>query len=391
MNKQKVGIIGGGLSGLITALCLSKLDINVDLICDTLNFEKKNSRTLAISQSSLNFLKKINFKKFSAKDFWACSEMKLYSKNEKKESEKIFELKKDKLEKKIFYMIENWKMQACMLKSIKKNKSISLINHQKIGNISENGFLKTLKFNKNFKSNYNILIICTGSNSDLVKKNFQESIYQHAYEETSITSIIKHEKIKNNTARQVFLDNEILAMLPLSPTKTSIVLTTKNTLLKRYKNNNKFFIDQVKICSNNFYKKIRLATPIEYRNLNFQIYKKYFKNRVLLFGDALHIVHPLAGQGYNMVLRDLEILEKIIKNKVSLGLDIGSSDTLSEFTQQVKASNSVYAFSIDFIKNIFSYKEKPMKKFRNTVIGFINKNNLSKDLFYEIANKGLRF
>ena len=89
MNKQKVGIIGGGLSGLITALCLSKLDINVDLICDTLNFEKKNSRTLAISQSSLNFLKKINFKKFSAKDFWACSEMKLYSKMRKKNQKKF--------------------------------------------------------------------------------------------------------------------------------------------------------------------------------------------------------------------------------------------------------------------------------------------------------------
>ena len=92
-----------------------------------------------------------------------------------------------------------------------------------------------------------------------------------------------------------------------------------------------------------------------------------------------------------MILRDLEILQKIIKNKISLGLDIGSLDTLSDFSLQTKANNSVYSFGIDYAKSIFSYKEKSLKKFRNQILALINKNNLTKDFFYEIANKGLKF
>ena len=391
MKKQKVGIIGGGLSGFVTALCLSKLNIDVDLVCDEINFKKNNSRSIALSQNSLNFLKKINFKKISEKDFWPCMEMKLYSKNEKKESQEIFDFKKDKLEKKIFYMVENWKMQEYMLKSIKKNKLISLITNQKIENIRGNDFLKSLKFNKNLNHNYNLLIICAGSSSSLVKKLFRESIYKHSYEETSITFIINHEKIKNHTARQVFLDDEILALLPLSSNKTSIVLTAKNTLVEKYKNDEKFFRNRIKNYINNFFKNVKFITPVEYRDINFQLYNKYFTNRILLFGDALHVVHPFVGQGYNMILRDLEILQKIIKNKISLGLDIGSLDTLSDFSLQTKANNSVYSFGIDFAKSIFSYKEKSLKKFRNQILALINKNNLTKDFFYEIANKGLKF
>ena len=168
-------------------------------------------------------------------------------------------------------------------------------------------------------------------------------------------------------------------------------MTAKNTLVEKYKNDEKFFRNRIKNYINNFFKNVKFITPVEYRDINFQLYNKYFTNRILLFGDALHVVHPFVGQGYNMILRDLEILQKIIKNKISLGLDIGSLDTLSDFSLQTKANNSVYSFGIDFAKSIFSYKEKSLKKFRNQILALINKNNLTKDFFYEIANKGLKF
>ena len=48
------------------------------------------------------------------------------------------------------------------------------------------------------------------------------------------------------------------------------------------------------------------------KSLNFLIRNKYFEDRILLFGDSLHVVHPLTGQGFNMILRDLASLEKIL-------------------------------------------------------------------------------
>ena len=388
MKKQKVCIIGGGLTGLITALCLSKLNIEVDLVCGDIKINKKFSRTIAISQSNLEFLKKLNLYKFLKKDFWPCSTIKLYSKNNKKDSEEIFELNNNKLGKKVFYVIENWKIIDFMLKEISRNKLISFKKQKKIGSLA---FLRNLKLNNKIASKYNLIILCTGSNSSLVKKIFNNKVYKYEYAETSIITMIKHQKIKNNIARQFFLDDEILALLPISNTATSIVLSTKKELTKKYKKENHLFKEKVKLSSKKFLKKIKFQSAVQYRDLSFILSKKYFFNRILLFGDALHSVHPFVGQGFNMILRDLIILEKVLKNKIDLGLDIGSEDALLDFSEQTKSANFAYSFGIDFLKNIFSFKKESIKKFRNKVLESMNKNSLSKKFFYNIADKGFRF
>ena len=388
MKKQKVCIIGGGLTGLITALCLSKLNIEVDLVCGDIKINKKFSRTIAISQSNLEFLKKLNLYKFLKKDFWPCSTIKLYSKNNKRDSEEIFELNNNKLGKKVFYVIENWKIIDFMLKEISRNKLISFKKQKKIGSLA---FLRNLKLNNKIASKYNLIILCTGSNSSLVKKIFNNKVYKYEYAETSIITMIKHQKIKNNIARQFFLDDEILALLPISNTATSIVLSTKKELTKKYKKKNNLFKEKIKLSSKKFFKKIKFQSAVQYRDLSFILSKKYFFNRILLFGDALHSVHPFAGQGFNMILRDLIILEKVFKNKIDLGLDIGSEDALLDFSEQTKSANFAYSFGIDFLKNIFSFKKESIKKFRNKVLESMNKNNLSKKFFYNIADKGFRF
>ena len=65
MEKQKICIIGGGLTGLITAITLSKLNIKVDLITSNINQNIKSNRTTVISPNNYNFLKKLKIFKFS--------------------------------------------------------------------------------------------------------------------------------------------------------------------------------------------------------------------------------------------------------------------------------------------------------------------------------------
>ena len=125
--------------------------------------------------------------------------------------------------------------------------------------------------------------------------------------------------------------------------------------------------------------------------LNLFLQKEYFRNRFLLFGDALHVVHPFAGQGFNMILRDLYSLSNILNRKLSLGLDIGSSDVLKEFSNETKPRNFVYSMSIDFLKKIFSYKKTYFNKFRVSSIKNINKSNFLKEIIYDFADKGLKF
>ena len=392
MEKQKICILGGGLTGLVTAITLSKLDLEIDLITGNINRNIKSNRTTAISQSNYFFLKKLNIFKFSKKEFWPSSKMKLYTEGKKEAFTEIFDFTSNKKQKKqILYTMENSKITKHMIRNIKKKKLISLKTQKLITGIIPSGLLKSIKFKNNDNSKYNLIILCTGSNSDLVKTYFNNQSYERSYEEVSITTIVQHDAFKNNIVRQIFLDNEILALLPVSNTRTSIVWSIKKNLMNKYKNKqNLFFKKRIKFYTKNFLKKIKFVSDIECKNLNLLIRKKYYQDRVLLFGDALHIVHPLVGQGFNMVLRDLISLEKMLKNKINLGLDIGSSDILSEFSYEAKPRNFIYSLGIDGIKKFFSLKDKKFKNFRNKIITKLNKNNFAKNLFFTLADEGFK-
>ena len=83
MKKQKICIIGSGLTGLITAITLSKLNIYVDLVT-TPNKNNRSNRTIAISENNYEFMKKLNIFNFSKDEFWPCSNIKIYTRDEKK-------------------------------------------------------------------------------------------------------------------------------------------------------------------------------------------------------------------------------------------------------------------------------------------------------------------
>ena len=92
-----------------------------------------------------------------------------------------------------------------------------------------------------------------------------------------------------------------------------------------------------------------------------------------------------------MTLRDLLYLEKILFEQIELGFDIGSTDILSEFSKKIKPINFINSMGIDLIKKSFSIEEKPIKKVRNIILKNINKNKFIKDIFYDLANEGIKF
>jgi len=388
MKKQKICIIGGGLTGLITAITLSKLKVSVDLIVDRMESNIDSNRTIAISQDNYDFLQDLKVFKLNNNQFWPCKGMKLYTKNKNNKVEEIFKL--EKINKKIFYMIKNSKVIDLALRELKKDKSISIIKNRKINDIFSSGSLNYIKVKKKILK-YNLIILSAGGASSLVKKIFKEKSLEHSYGETSLTTIIKHNTFSNNIARQIFLEDEIIALLPISKNQTSIVWSAKKSLLNEKININLLFKDKIKTYTKEYFNKIKVDKKIEKRNLNFLIRKKYYKERVLLFGDSLHVIHPLAGQGFNMIIRDLMSLSKALKNKINLGLDIGDESLLSEFSNDSKPRNFVYSIGIDLTKSYFSVKQKSFKNLRNRMLTIVNKSKLAKIFFFNLANRGLRF
>ena len=172
-------------------------------------------------------------------------------------------------------------------------------------------------------------------------------------------------------------------MLPISEDKTSIVWILKNYMKEK---NNFFFKKKIKKYASNFLKNIKFYSSIENKGLNFMIRNKYFFERTLLFGDALHLMHPFVGQSFNMTLRDLKCLVQILRKKINLGLDIGASDVLSEFSNEVKPRNFSFSVGSDILKKVLSFK-----RVRNDIFKILNKSNFAKKFFFDIANKGIKF
>jgi len=382
MEKQKICIIGGSLTGLATAICLSELNCEIDLVTGNLEKNLRSSRTIAVSENNLDFLNNHKIYPFLKKEIWACNKMKLYTETSKEKFSEIFELDQENKNENIFYMMENSKIMKFMKSKIEKTKSISVIKNKKVSSIYTSGLLKSVKID-NKSSKYNLVIICSGHNSDLINNIFNDKIIKNSYKECAITITLKHSSFNNKVARQIFLDNSIFALLPILKNKTSVVWSVKNNL----KDKNDIFIKKkIKKYASNYLKKIKFISNIEKNDLNLIVRNKYYLDRTLLFGDALHLMHPFVGQSFNMTLRDLKSLKRILKNKINLGLDIGTSDILSEFSYEAKPRNFSFSIGSDILKNVLSFKEP-----RNNIFKIINKNNFAKKIIFDIANKGLRF
>ena len=382
MKKQKICIIGGSLTGLVTAISLSKLNCEIDLITGNLVSNLKSTRTIAVSEDNFNFLNRLNITKSLKKEVWTCPKMKLYTNEKNKKFSEVFELDREGKNENIFYMLESSKIMKLIINKVEKNKSISLIKNKQVSSILNSGSLKSIKFGNDILK-YNLVIICSGYNSTLVKNLFNDQAIENSYKEFAVTTILNHTSLKNNIARQIFLNNEIFAMLPICENKTSIVWSIKNFMKDK---NNTFLENKIKLYASNYLKNIKFSTNIEKKDLNFLIRKKYYLERILLFGDALHVMHPFIGQSFNMTLRDLRSLEKILENRISLGLDIGSSDVLSKFSDEAKPRNFSFSIASDILKNTLSHKDV-----RNNIFKILNKSNFAKDIIFNIADKGFKF
>ena len=105
MKKQKICIIGGGLTGLVTAISLSKFDLEIDLIPGNLTKNFQSARTIAISDENFHFINKLNISESLKKEMWICSKMKLYTESSKENFLEVFEMDKEKKKRKYFLYV----------------------------------------------------------------------------------------------------------------------------------------------------------------------------------------------------------------------------------------------------------------------------------------------
>ena len=358
---MKVCIIGDGLVSLTLANVLIKKELTVDILSNRKNNKYDKTRTLAISKSNIDFFNNeiMNIKKL----LWEIKNIKIYT--EKSLNQEILNFDNNR---QIFSIIKNYHLQKLLKNNLNKSKFIR--------------FKKNIGFEKIDKQKYKLIINCD-SKHQITKKFFSKKI-EKKYNSYAYTTIINHKKVtKNDIAFQNFTNRGPIAFLPISNTQTSVVYSLRNN-----NNKNNFDIENLIKKYNPIYfiTKINDSSRHELTSSNL---RNYHKNNILAFGDLLHKVHPLAGQGFNMSLRDIKILSDLIDVRINMGLDIDKSICV-EFQKKSQDKNYIFSTGIDWIYELFNFESKINSNLITKSIKVIGKNKLINSFLKKFADHGLR-
>ena len=388
LNFQKICIIGSGLTGLTIAYLLSRFRLKIDIVEQDFNKKKINPTKIALSKSSLDELCRYGLKDIKKKsniikniylhDSYSSISLKQdlhFSASDKKEA--------------LAYIIDSNTLFLDIYKKLKSLKNIYFINKE-ISSINDEKFFKEITFKDLIKKNYNLVIFASANNLSLLSRFKLRKVVDKSYNEDAYVFNLFHEKISNNSARQFFLKDGPLAFLPVSSTETSVIWSIKNNSInKKYVSNKKYLL---KFFNNHFqelFKEIISISEINKFRLNYIFNELKDSKRTLMFGEIANKIHPIAGQGWNMTLRNIFSLIKYIKYCENLGLEIGNDIFIKKYLDETNLNNFTFATLIDAIRKLFDVKIDNYAAIRKNALSNLDKNFFIKKNFINIANKGL--
>lgn len=209
----------------------------------------------------------------------------------------------------------------------------------------------------------------------------------HDYQQRGVVAFVETEKPHELTAWQRFLPGGPLAFLPFVDGRSSIVWTLPNDEADRVLALKDEAFDreltgafesrlgQVHVIST------RAAFP-----LRRQLADAYVSGKVLLVGDAAHVVHPLAGQGVNLGLRDVARLRDSIADAQSRRVDWSSAHRLARWSRECRSENAAAAYAFDGINRVFSNDEMHATLLRGFALGLAGKLPPLANLFWRKAS-----
>jgi 2-octaprenyl-6-methoxyphenol hydroxylase len=194
------------------------------------------------------------------------------------------------------------------------------------------------------------------------------------YDQLGIVTTVEHQLPHGGVAYEQFLPSGPFAILPMTGNRSSLVWTERTSEARRLLALSAgAFQHELALRFGDHLGQLAATGPVWSYPLRLQLARSYVKPRFALVGDAAHTIHPLAGQGFNLGLKDVAALAEIVLDAARLGTDFGSLDVLRRYERWRRFDSSVLAAVTDTMNRLFSNDFLPLRLLRDIGLDMVDR------------------
>jgi len=207
-----------------------------------------------------------------------------------------------------------------------------------------------------------------------------------SYGQSAIVCTVAHERLHHGRAEEHFLPPGPFAILPLTGNRASIVWTERTADADRFVAlPDTEFRDELEKRFGLHLGDIEVVGPRRAFPLGLYTARTFIGERLALIGDAAHVIHPIAGQGLNMGLRDVAALAEAVADAARLGLDIGTPDVLERYQRWRRFDTAMMGVATDSLNRLFSNRSDVLRLARDIGLGVVERMPPLKRMFIREA------
>ncbi len=384
MAVHDVAVVGAGMVGAALALSLARDGFDVAMIEPRAPApwrvqDEVDLRVVALAQSSVELLNSL--------DVWtaissarACAYRRMRVWDGLAPGELGFDSADDG-EAALGYIIENRLIQHVLWLALREHPRISLRCPAKVTATEALADRRMLTLEDGTMLSARLVIAADGADSAL-RGMVGIATTDRGYSQRAIVAHVATERPHENTAWQRFLPGSTLAFLPLADGRSSIVWSVAETEVARLLVlDDAAFRGELGAAFDFRLGTITATTPRVGFPLHLRLAERYLAPRFALVGDAAHVVHPLAGQGVNLGLRDVAELAAVLVAARDEKKDFAAESTLRRFERRRRSDNALSAHAFDAIQRVFASDAMPIASLRGAALTTVDRIAPLKRLF----------
>jgi 2-octaprenyl-6-methoxyphenol hydroxylase len=368
-------IAGGGLTGLLLAVACAGAGLTVAVVdrqdpAAALD-EGFDGRTSAIAYGSHRVLEGIGLWPGVAADAEPILEIRVA------DNESPLFLNYDHRELGIGtplgYIIENRVLRRALIERVRSIPNLVFLAPLAVRSVSASPLAAMAALSDGREIRARLVVAADGQQSPL-RRAAGIRILERQYSQTGIVTTVRHQRPHHGVAVEHFLPAGPFAILPMTDNRSSIVWTERAELAPRLTSlSDAAFAEELAARFGDFLGRIEPIGPRWVYPLALLMAERYVARRLALIGEAAHVIHPIAGQGLNLGIRDVAALAQVVIDARRLGLDIGDEALLARYQRWRRFDSLALAAVTDGLNRLFSNTLAPLQLARDIGLAAVNR------------------